>query len=62
MVGACRRGMRMNFTPESPKKRGPLEDIDVSVRLTLKWILNTWDVRVWSWFSWFRIRISGGLL
>jgi len=39
-----------------------LGDPGVGRRITLRWILRKWDVRVWTRSSWFRIGTGGGNL
>jgi hypothetical protein len=47
---------------ENPKKIENFEDLNVNVRIKLRWMLQKQDGRVWSGFIWLRIGTGGGLL
>jgi hypothetical protein len=53
--------MRTVLVGKSEGKR-PFEKVGVDGRTILKWILKEDGVKIWTGFSWFRIRSSGGLL
>jgi hypothetical protein len=45
-----------------PEGSGHYEDLEVSERIILKWMLEKQDGVVWTGSIWLRIGISGGLL
>jgi hypothetical protein len=47
---------------EPPKRSYHSEDLDVDGRITLEWILEKYDGKVWTGFMWLRIGTSDGLL
>jgi hypothetical protein len=44
------------------KGRDHSEDLGVSGKIILKWILSKYGEKVWTVYIWFRLRASGGLL
>jgi hypothetical protein len=60
----CRGQWKLHKKLWSKKLRGQdhLEDLVINRRILIKWILNKYDVRVWTGFNWFVIGTSGGLL
>lgn len=55
-----RREMRAIFWLENLQENDYLEDLGVDDRITLKWILGKYSLRVWIGFIWFMIgRVSG---
>jgi hypothetical protein len=50
--------MRIGYWWESQKRKDHYEDIDVGLRVILKWILERYNGVVWTGFIWFRIGAS----
>jgi hypothetical protein len=61
---AARMGERRNayrILVGKPEGKSYYEDLDVGVRMILKWILKRYDEVVWTGLIWLRIETSGGL-
>jgi hypothetical protein len=50
--------MHVKFWLENPKERDHLEDLGVGERIILEYILGTWSRKLWTRFTWLRIRTS----
>jgi hypothetical protein len=46
-----RKDMHTGVCWQDVKARECLEDIGIDERLTLKWIIKKWDMRMWNVFS-----------
>jgi hypothetical protein len=44
------------------KEKDHLEDVNVTGRIILNWILKECNINRYTWFIWFRIGSSGGFL
>jgi hypothetical protein len=53
--------LRNAYKIETVKGRGHLGDLGIGGRLLLKWILEKWDMRMWTGFNWVKIGSIGGL-
>jgi hypothetical protein len=54
--------MHIGYWRESQKERDHYEDQDVGRWTILKWILERYDVMLWTGSIWLRIETSGRLL
>jgi hypothetical protein len=61
-TSGARKGLHVEYWCESQKEGDHSEDLDVSVWIILRWILERYDVAVWAKLIWLRIGTSGGLL
>jgi hypothetical protein len=57
-----RGGVHTGYWWGDLKETDHLEDLDVDVRITLKWMFNMWDAAVWTGLIWLRRGTGGGLL